>query len=196
MSDAACSGAQTARDVRRISRMQFVVRGVAGALTWTRSTTSPSFSMAKSTMSGSLPKPRVDREVGSISSATFAGSCHRLAGSAGSALDVSVFAATLSYQYERRVPILTPASALVHIAAAPNRVRSWVGASEWMPDLAGDATPADVLAELRGRPATVSARCGYLLQGHRPDIAAGQGPVDRTRVESVVDVTCLWTVDP
>ena len=86
-------------------------------------------------------------------------------------LDVSVFAPRLDPMTAKGVPVLRPASVLVHMAAAPNRVRSWSSAAEWLPELAADAAPGDVLAELDGRPATVSARLGYLLQGLRPDIA-------------------------
>jgi hypothetical protein len=85
-------------------------------------------------------------------------------------LDVSVFAPHLGYVTAKGVPALPPASILVHMATSPSRVRSWVSAIEWLPDVAAEATPGDALAELRGRPATVTARLGYLLQGLRPDI--------------------------
>ena len=61
-------------------------------------------------------------------------------------------------------------------------VRSWVSALEWLPEVAAEATADDVLAELDARPATVSARVGYLRQGLRPDIAARiVGPRTKTR---------------
>jgi hypothetical protein len=68
------------------------------------------------------------------------------------------------------------------MAVSPAHVRSWVSAIEWLPDVAAEASAGDVLAELRDRPATVTARLGYLLQGLRPDIA-GQitGPEARRR---------------
>ena len=87
------------------------------------------------------------------------------------ALDVSVFAPKLKYLAAKGVPVLHPTSLLVHMAASPGRVRSWSSALEWFPDVTAEVAVKDVLAELDGRPATVSARLGYLLQGLRPDIA-------------------------
>jgi predicted transcriptional regulator of viral defense system len=87
-------------------------------------------------------------------------------------LDASVFNPQLPYVTAKGAPTLQPASILVHMAESPNRVRSWVSAQEWLPEIAAEATTADVLTELQGRAATVSARTGYLLQGLRADIAA------------------------
>lgn len=86
-------------------------------------------------------------------------------------LDISIFTPRLPYQTAKNVPVLDPASVLTHMAAAPTRVRSWTSAVEWLPDLAAEAAATDTLSELEGRPATVRARLGYLLQGLRPDIA-------------------------
>jgi hypothetical protein len=86
-------------------------------------------------------------------------------------LDVSVFMPRLPYGTAKGVPVLRPASLLTHMAATPARVRSWVSALEWLPEVAAEVAADDVLAELDARPATVSARVGYLLQGLRPDIA-------------------------
>jgi hypothetical protein len=86
-------------------------------------------------------------------------------------LDVSVFAPRVDPKAAKGVPVLRPASVLAHMAAAPNRVRSWSSALEWLPEMAADAEAAEAFAELDGRPATVAARLGYLLQGLRPDIA-------------------------
>lgn len=99
-----------------------------------------------------------------------------------SELDVSVFAPHLGYVTAKGVPTLSPPSILVHMAVSPAHVRSWVSAIEWLPDVAAEASAGDVLAELRDRPATVTARLGYLLQGLRPDIA-GQltSPSTKTR---------------
>jgi predicted transcriptional regulator of viral defense system len=85
--------------------------------------------------------------------------------------DVSVFAPRLGYVTAKGVPVLRPDSILAHMAASPSRVRSWASAAEWLPDVAAEATAEGILAELRGRAATVAARLGYLLQGLRPDIA-------------------------
>ena len=79
------------------------------------------------------------------------------------------------------VPVLRPDSILAHMAASPSRVRSWASAAEWLPDVAAEATAEGILAELRGRAATVAARLGYLLQGLRPDIAEqSTGPSAKT----------------
>lgn len=85
-------------------------------------------------------------------------------------LDVSIFAPVLGCVTLKGVPVLHPASVMVHMAAHPGDVRSWTSALEWLPDLTAEAATQDVLTELRGRPATVAARFGYLLQGLRPDI--------------------------
>jgi len=86
-------------------------------------------------------------------------------------LDVSVFAPHVDPVAAKGVPVLRPASVLAHMAAAPGRVRSWSSVLEWLPELAAEAEPDEALRELDGRPATVAARLGYLLQGLRPDIA-------------------------
>ena len=96
-------------------------------------------------------------------------------------LSVSVFAPHVPYLEAKGVPCLGPASVLTHMATSPNRVRSWSSAAEWMPDLAAEVQPSDVLVELEGRPATIAARLGYLLQGLRPDIASQiVGPSTKT----------------
>jgi hypothetical protein len=95
--------------------------------------------------------------------------------------DVSVFAPHLRYVTAKGVPTLSPASILVHMAASPAHVRSWVSAIEWLPDVAAEVSAGDILAELRGRPATVTGRLGYLLQGLRPDVAGRiTGPSTKT----------------
>jgi hypothetical protein len=88
-----------------------------------------------------------------------------------SGLDVSVFEPRLTTRVAKGVPVLGPASVLVHMSASPARVRSWASALEWLADLAAECSVDDVVAELRGRPATVQARTGYLVQSLRPDIA-------------------------
>lgn len=85
-------------------------------------------------------------------------------------LDTSVFDPHLPYRVAKGVPTLEPESVLTHMAAAPTRVRSWSSAVEWLPDVAAEANVGLTLTELRGRPAAVGARLGYLLQGLRPDI--------------------------
>jgi hypothetical protein len=96
-------------------------------------------------------------------------------------LDVSVFVPHVAPQVAKGVPTMGPASVLVHMASAPNRVRSWTSAVEWLPDLAAECARDEVLGELEGRPATVRARAGYLVQALRPDIADRlERPVHKT----------------
>lgn len=83
----------------------------------------------------------------------------------------SVFAPHLEYIQRRGVPVLQPASVVVHMTSRPNVVRSWESAREWLPGLAVELDGDELARELDGRPATVSARTGYLLQGMRPDLA-------------------------
>lgn len=91
-------------------------------------------------------------------------------------LDVSVFAPNVDPLTAKGVPVLRPASVLVHMATAPNRVRSWSSAMDWLPEIAAEADRDEALRELAGRPATASARLGYLVQGLRPDIARNIEP--------------------
>lgn len=87
-------------------------------------------------------------------------------------VDGSVFAPALGYVEVRGVPVLAVESVIVHMCAKPVAVRSWASAAEWLPDLAAESDPGRIEQELAGRPNTVVARTGYLLQGLRPDIAA------------------------
>ena len=75
----------------------------------------------------------------------------------------------------RGVPALAPESIVVHMCERPTRVRSWQSASEWLPEVAAEVDPARVAEELSGRPRSVAARTGYLLQGMRPDVARAIG---------------------
>ena len=88
------------------------------------------------------------------------------------ALAGTVFKPRLDYQDLRNVPVLAVESVIVHMAARPGAVRSWASALEWLPDLAHMLAPGLLVEELSGRPASVRARTGYLLQGLRPDLAA------------------------
>ena len=69
------------------------------------------------------------------------------------------------------VSALAPESIVVHMAQRPSAMRSWQGVVEWLPDVAYELDAAKVLDELGGRPQSVAARTGYLLQGVRPDVA-------------------------
>lgn len=87
------------------------------------------------------------------------------------AIAASIFDPRLDYQTLRGVPVLAVESVLTHMAARPAAVRSWTSALEWLPDLAEDLTRDALVTELAGRPNTVHARAGYLVQGLRPDLA-------------------------
>ncbi|QPZ37453.1 type IV toxin-antitoxin system AbiEi family antitoxin [Paramicrobacterium chengjingii] len=87
------------------------------------------------------------------------------------ALAGTVFKPCLDYQDIRGVPVLAIESLIVHMAARPKAVRSWSSALEWFPELARRPVPDLLMKELSGRPASIRARTGYLLQGLRPDLA-------------------------
>lgn len=84
---------------------------------------------------------------------------------------VSLFAPRLEYAERRGVPVLQFESVLVHMASRPASVRSWESAREWLPGLAAELEWENLAREVSGRPATVRARTGYLLQGARPDLS-------------------------
>ena len=65
----------------------------------------------------------------------------------------------------RGLQVCSPANVLVHLAARPAQVRSWSPVLEALPDLLERVDVPDLLHELDGRPASVSARLGYLLSG-------------------------------
>jgi predicted transcriptional regulator of viral defense system len=83
----------------------------------------------------------------------------------------SVFAPHLDYVQRRGVPTLQLESVLVHMSSRPMSVRSWESAREWLPELTAELRGELMERELDDRPATTSARTGYLLQGLRPDLA-------------------------
>jgi len=88
-----------------------------------------------------------------------------------STLAASAFDPHLDYVVHRGVPVLTPESVVVHMAARPADVRSWSSALEWLPELAGMLRSDELNRELEGRTASIATRTGYLLQGLRPDLA-------------------------
>jgi hypothetical protein len=85
---------------------------------------------------------------------------------AGSVFDPRVEVAVL-----RGVPVLSPESILVHMTTSPSAVRSWTSALEWLSVLVAELSWERLSHELGDRPAATRARCGYLLQGMRPDLA-------------------------
>jgi len=72
----------------------------------------------------------------------------------------------------RGLPVCSPATVLVHLAARPAQVRSWSPVLDALPDLLERVDVRDLLRELAGRPASVSARLGYLLSGLLTDTEA------------------------
>jgi len=95
----------------------------------------------------------------------------RTAGRLPAALAGHVFSPVRPPHELRGVPVLTAASVLAHMAAAPRAVRSWAAARAWLGPLATEVTANELLAELDARPQSVRTRCGYLVQGLRPDLA-------------------------
>lgn len=81
------------------------------------------------------------------------------------------FDAHLSPQRLKGVPVLAPASLLVHLAESPTAVRSWSTVVEWLPELAADLDRDALPTELEGRTVATRVRAGYLLSGLRPDLA-------------------------
>ena len=69
------------------------------------------------------------------------------------------------------MPVHLPATILVHIAARPGEVRGWSAIADALPELVEVVTPADIDAELAGRPRSVRVRLAYLTQGVAPDLA-------------------------
>lgn len=63
------------------------------------------------------------------------------------------------------LPVHSPATILVHLAARPTQVRSWAPVLDVLPDLLERADVPDLIDELAGRPGSVRARLGYLLSG-------------------------------
>ena len=98
-----------------------------------------------------------------------------------SALAPSAFDPRLDFVALRGVPVLALESIVVHMAARPADVRSWASALEWLPELAGMVQREALRRELEGRPASVTSRTGYLLQGLRPDLASSLHAHPRAR---------------
>lgn len=73
------------------------------------------------------------------------------------------------------VPSSTAATLLVHLAARPTDVHGWSQFGEVLPDLVERSTVEELREELTGRPATVQARLGYLLQGIATEVSEELG---------------------
>lgn len=70
----------------------------------------------------------------------------------------------------RGLPVEAPATMLTHVATHPAHVSSWEAIVMALPDLAARTPANDLLIEIKHRPATVSARLGYLLEGVAPEL--------------------------
>jgi hypothetical protein len=84
---------------------------------------------------------------------------------------VVVFDSNLAPERSRGVPVHLPATILVHLAARPADVRGWGAIADALPELVDVIAPADIDAELAGRPRSVRVRLAYLTQGVAPDLA-------------------------
>ena len=87
-------------------------------------------------------------------------------------VNASTYRPSIPTTVAKDVSTLVPESIVVHMTTRPSAMRSWQGVAEWLPDVAYELDAATVLEELAGRPRSVAARTGYLLQGMRPDIAS------------------------
>ena len=81
------------------------------------------------------------------------------------------FRSNLPLATAKDAPCLSPEAIVVHMASKPASVRSWSSTLEWLPDVAYEMGIDRTIGELEGRPSSVAARTGYLLQGMRLDIA-------------------------
>lgn len=88
-----------------------------------------------------------------------------------SSIHGQAFEPVLPLKEEEPFPCLSVESAIVSVAAKPQMIEEWRHAFEWLPKAAIDLDTDRVIQELEGRPSSVAARTGYLLQGVRPDIA-------------------------
>jgi hypothetical protein len=91
---------------------------------------------------------------------------------------VLIFGANLAPQWSSGIPVHQPATILVHLAARPTDVRSWGAIAEALPELLEVSAPAEIDAELAGRPRSVQVRLAYLVQGIAPDLADRLVPPD------------------
>ncbi len=84
---------------------------------------------------------------------------------------VVVFDANLAPEQSLGVPVHRPATVLVHLAARPADVTGWGAIADVLVELVDVVTPADIDAEVAGRPRSVQVRLAYLTQGVAPDLA-------------------------
>ena len=124
-------------------------------------------------------------------------------------LSASAYAPNIDAVEAKGVRVLAPESVVCHMAQRPSAMRSWQSVSEWIEDVAYELDADRMLEELGGRAASVRTRAGYLLQGMRPDIAAGirKAGISKTKVrfgsgpaircdEGWMMVDCVLPFDP
>jgi len=80
-----------------------------------------------------------------------------------------------SLVYVDGLPVHSPASILVHIAARPTDVRSWSSIMEILPELMSVADKTDIRMELDGRPHATLVRFAYLYEHMIPDMVQRLG---------------------
>jgi predicted transcriptional regulator of viral defense system len=95
------------------------------------------------------------------------------------------FDSRLSPETIRGLPVELPAATLVHIATRPSRVTSWETIAGALPNLAANTDGNELRTELEGRPPTVSARLGYLLEGVAPHLIEDVGLRPTTTVTHI-----------
>jgi hypothetical protein len=79
--------------------------------------------------------------------------------------------ARLEHLWVGGLPVHSPATVLVHLAARPTDVRSWGGVLGHLPELYAVAGKTGIVVELEGRRHSTHVRLAYLLSGIAPDLA-------------------------
>ena len=78
-------------------------------------------------------------------------------------------------QRRRQTPVEAPATILAHIATHPAHISTWEAIEFALADLAENTTADELREDVRGRPAALSARLGYLLPGIEPRLVRDAG---------------------
>ncbi|MGH9131783.1 MAG: type IV toxin-antitoxin system AbiEi family antitoxin [Acidimicrobiales bacterium] len=84
---------------------------------------------------------------------------------------VVVFDAKAATELSHGVPVHRAATILVHLVDRPADVRGWGVIAEALAELVSLFAPAELDAELAGRPRSVRVRLAYLTQGVEPELA-------------------------
>lgn len=88
-----------------------------------------------------------------------------------SGMKLYTYKTNLETKVVKGVKCLSPEGVIVHIATDPKVIKSWDSCMEWLPEIVYEAEIDEILKELEGKPESVRARTGYLLQGMYPDAA-------------------------